>query len=530
MRGSETSSLEWIQAICDWLRNASSETAADQIANWFELAELGEIEQLIEVLGGRLEKMTQAPRRWRLVMQLLAARLVKQLNAMRLRGDTADGESGVGRGLISPEALAELARGLAEIDGPAAAHTLQILAAQRDEESIQQLAAALADSPPAVWQHAALALSPLWNAGSDELELFFDRLQYHDPSPITLTVLLDLANYAVTRGRLSIHPWGERAPQLQTLLQRLVIQLERLQVRPESFGGSVEDVQRILGDSVALCISLCHALGLIGEQGSLDSLRSALELSHRHIQVEAACALTRLGDDAGKQHLLGLAVDPVARRRVVAYAEELGIAEKIDEELREPWKLAESELCGWLAEPDKFGLPPTTIELIDSRTLYWPSYVEPRNCFLFKFSYQLAEQTLVNIGIAGPTTHAFQANLCELELDDVYAAFAGWDVEHEEIYAIPMPMLNADQRREADRLSAYLEAAGFDQVEPRMLTFMLGEVALLAKLTKDGSVYWATSDGQETVALPTNSRPDALSDEVVLGIYRGRKILRAFNV
>jgi hypothetical protein len=522
MHGTEANSLERIQAICDWLRNASPATAVDHIGDWLDQADRREIEQLVEALGERVRKAGQIPRRWRLLMQLLASKLVRQQTEDR-RVDS------LGSSAVSPDLLAELARGLAELDGPAAAHVLQILASQRDEESIQQLSAAMADSPPAVWQHAAMALSPLWNASGDELELFFDRLQYHDPSPITLTVLLDLANYAVSRRRLVEHPWAERVDQLQTLLERLVTQLEKFQARPEAFGSSVEEIQRMLGDSVSLCVSLCHALGLIGVSSSLDALRGVLQLSHRRAQVEAAFALARLGDQAGTGHLLSLAADPVARLRVVAYAEELGIAEEIDENLREPSKLAESELCGWLAEPDKFGIAPMSIELSDSRTLYWPSYEEPRNCYLFKFTYQFADRALTNIGIAGPTTHAFQSNLVGLDCDDIYAAFAGWDVEHEEIYAIPMAMLNADQRREADRQTLVLEAAGCEHVEPRLLTFMLGEVALLARLNREGKPHWCVTNGDEIMAFPTSSRPDALTEEVVLSIYRGRKILRAFN-
>lgn len=531
----EANSVEWIQAICNWLRNSSSDAAADQIGAWLEQAPTSDLDQLLEALAEGITRGEQNPRRWRLLMQLLTARVVRRRSASRgarasTSTDNTDEQAASELGAeLDPGALADLFRDLAELDGAAAAHALQILAAQRDEESIQLLAATMADSPPNVWQHAAVALSPLWNASGEELELFFDRLQYHDPSPITLAVLLDLANFAVSKRRLREHPWSERAEQLQQLLQRLVLQLEKLQVRPDSFGSNVSDVQRILGDSISLCISLCHALGLIGEPTAIDALRGALDLSHRYIQTEAANALTRLGDQEGKSRLLQLASDPVARGRVVAFAEELGIADEIDEQLREPNKLAESELCAWLAEPDKFGIPPTTTELIDARTLYWPSYVEPRNCYLFRFTYQFIEQSVTNIGIAGPTTHAFLSNLSELSIDDMYAAFAGWDVEHEEIYAIPMPMLNMPQRTEADRQIAYLEAAGFERIEPHSLTFMLGQVALLAKLTRDGQVYWGVTDLTETVVFPTSNKPDALSDQVVLGIYRGRKILRTFN-
>jgi hypothetical protein len=344
-----------------------------------------------------------------------------------------------------------------------------------------------------------------------------------------MAVLLDLANYSHRKHRFADHPWNEKRTELTSLLNSLIVRLQRLERQPQAFGQQVEEVQRILGDSVALTIGLCDALGLIGDPAAIPTLKEALELSHRRIQTEAAAALALLGDSTGKEHLIQLANDPVARLRAVAFAEELDFADEIDESLRHPQALAESELAAWLASPEQFGLPPSSLELVDTRTQYWPSYDEPQSCFLFRYGYQLAGGEISNIGIAGPATHAFHADLSELAAEDIYAAFAGWQAEHEDIYEVPSSTLNVAQRREADRLIALLEAGGFDQVQPIALTFLLGEVALLATAHRDGDRFGVVNDLHENVCFPLSKSPTSLTPELVLAIYRGRKLLRTFN-
>ncbi len=123
---------------------------------------------------------------------------------------------------------------------------------------------------------------------------------------------------------------------------------------------------------------------------------------------------------------------------------------------------------------------PHEMELIDSRTQYWPSYEEPRDCYLFRYTYIVPSGQLSNVGIAGPLTCAFNSDLANLPPDDIYAVFAGWQAEHEDIYEVPEPLLNRDQRREADRMVRTLEQRGCTLKQLVALTFFFGEIALLA--------------------------------------------------
>ncbi|RMF39964.1 MAG: HEAT repeat domain-containing protein, partial [Planctomycetota bacterium] len=209
---------------------------------------------------------------------------------------------------------------------------------------------------------------------------------------------------------------------------------------------------------------------------------------------------------------------------------ELGIAEEIDEAYREPQALAESELAAWLAAPDQFGFPPAEMELVDARTQYWPGFDEPQPCWLFRFTYQLpGGGTFSNIGLAGPVAMAFQADLGNLPVDDIYAAMAGWHAEHPEIFEVPVHGMNADQRAELERLVRVAEREGFASIQPIALAFFFQTVTLVARAEQEGRSLCIVADGDGVLALPSGSGPEAMTPEVATCIYRGRRLLRAFN-
>ena len=510
----------WLLSTHRWLSSEYADSAPDTIADSLAASSLAEIDVLVAMLIGEFTQLCSQPRRLRLLLQLVASRVLQLVHE----------HGGSEHALLSSDSLGQLYDLLSEVEPTAAAHVLQILAAQADEESLTALAQLLVDSPPSDWQLVGLSLSPLWKAVGLRLQLFFDRLEDGFVHPTTMAVLLDLANHSVRTNRLSEHPWSARQGELAKLLDQVVIRLEQLEKEPTRFGDRIEVVQQVLADSIALTVSLCDSLGLMRSEFATKSLKEALSLSHRRIQTEAAGALARLGDQEGIDRLIGLASDPVARSRSVAYAEELGLAEIVPEELRYPQALAESDLAAWLASPQQFGIPPIAMEHIETRTLYWPGYDEPRDCFLFRYQYQFPNGQFSNIGIAGPVAHAFQADLNSLAVDDIYAAFAGWHAEHEEIFEVPVNLLNSAQRREADRLSSVFELAEYEVLSGVALTFLLGEFSLLAHLKRDGQRMIGITDGNESVCFPVTDSPTALTPEVVLAIYRGRKLLRSFNI
>jgi hypothetical protein len=284
---------------------------------------------------------------------------------------------------------------------------------------------------------------------------------------------------------------------------------------------------------VALAVALCDALALIGDKTAIGKLNQALALRHRRLRTEAAAALSRLGDEDGAGELVKLAEEPVARLRVLAYAQELGLADRIDSRWQSPAARAEAQLAVWLAEPTQFGIPPQKLELFDERSMYWPGFPGPIDCFLFRYTYTVtvegSERSLSNIGIAGPLAHAFLADLADLPPDDIYAAYAGWQAEHEEIREFDVDRLSKSERLEVERLARRLHDASFAAIEPLVMGYFFGDKALVARATREGVAGVAVADFREIAFFPERHSRRPLGTREAWCIYKGRKLLRSFN-
>jgi hypothetical protein len=296
---------------------------------------------------------------------------------------------------------------------------------------------------------------------------------------------------------------------------------------------SPTELSRRVARGVALAVSLCDALALIGEPAAIPKLYQALEIGHRRIRTEAAAALARLGEMAGKDELVKLAAEPVARLRVLAYADELGLIAKLDPQFATPEARAEAELCVWLAEPTQFGVPPTRCELFDRRRMFWPGFDDVVECFLFRFQYVVTiegegERSFSNIGIAGPLAHAFVADLGDLPPDDIYAAFAGWQASHQEIKEYEVARLSKSEKLEVERLKRRLHDAGYAKIEPQTMGYFFGDKALVAAAEREGVPGVAVADFSDITFFPQRSTR-ALGPAEAYCIYKGRKLLKTFN-
>ncbi len=376
----------------------------------------------------------------------------------------------------------------------------------RADLALKLLVEMLSTWPPHEWNATAQALGPLVSHRDWNLDTVFPRLLDALQFPTTVASVLDLANHCCRIQRVQEHPAKAILPSLTALLSGTVGRLGQLEEDPTRFGSSVDEIQRILDESIALCVALCDALSWMNDPSVIGKLHQAMNLSHRRVKTEAACALTRLGDESGRKALIELAADPVARLRAIKYAEELGFEEEIDEAWRLPQAIAEAELASWLAEPSHMGLPPHRVELLDERTCYWPGYHEPQTAYLFRYEYRFPDSELSNIGMAGPIVHSFGADLADLPEDDIYAAFAGWTAEHDEIFEVYVEQANSAQRQEVVRLRNHLEHEGFEHINPIFLGFFVQERSLVAHASKNDTTGVVVTDGLETLWLPTQGR------------------------
>jgi hypothetical protein len=169
------------------------------------------------------------------------------------------------------------------------------------------------------------------------------------------------------------------------------------------------------------------------------------------------------------------------------------------------------------------------LDLVEARTMYWPGYDDPVACFLFRFSYEMHAGEYAGIGIAGPVCHAFAADLADLPPDDIFAVFAGWQAEHDEVYELDAGRLTEAQQVEASRLERRLRDEGCHAIQPALLGFFFGERVLVAHAVYEGQPGIAVASQDEFVWLPARgSRRPPGPDEAIC-LFKGRRLLRAFN-
>jgi hypothetical protein len=401
--------------------------------------------------------------------------------------------------------------------------------AARNPSALATWTELMVSDPPVDSDFVAAIFGPLFQHRDYDPAALFPALLDGLKHISLAAAILDLSNFMMRERIVLQHPAAGRVQEISLLLAGLVGRLGRLETTPPAEGADIESASRQVKEGISLAVSLCDALALIGDQSAVGKLYQALELSHRRLRAEAAAALAKLGEETGEQVLIQLAEEPVIRLRVLAYAEELGILDRIEAQYRTEQAKAEADLALWLAQPSQMNLPPTRCELVDARQQAWPGYDDLVACFLFRFVYAFQDSEFSNVGIAGPLTHAFAADLADLSPDDIYAAFAGWHVDHEDIYELSVDSLSDAQRVEVARLERRLRDAGYDAIVPTILGSFLGDKALVATAMYQGMPGIAVADQLQCAWWPRRGSLRPIDADVAYCIYKGRKLLRAFN-
>jgi hypothetical protein len=411
------------------------------------------------------------------------------------------------------------------LDGvdPACGYLLTLLAVDQSADSIRVLANLLSTTPPNSSQQIIPSISILMRRpGPNILKLFpkvLDGLQFRSVAgPI-----LDLANFLFRTGQVSEHPAGDRVDQLTRLLGVFAGKLGEHEDTIQNGANPTPGDARAVSDSISVVVSLCDALALMEAKGAIGKLFQVLELSHRRLRTEAAAALAKLGEVEGQTALIEMAEHPVTRLRVLAYAGELGLLDNIPDELKTDVARAEAELTLVLSDPMYFGFAPASCELVGQCNQFWPGYDEPVDCFLFRYTYPLEHGELQNVGIVGPLTHCISANVNHLPPEDIYAAYAGWHVQHEDIVTIEINTENQLQQIEVEKRIRQISDAGFETVIPVFIGSLFGERSLIAKARKDnrfGAIVAAPAEIEWF---------EGLVPETSFDIHVGRRLLRSFN-
>ena len=429
---------------------------------------------------------------------------------------------------VKTQSLTTIEASIAE-DTPNRHLLLHLLAMARNEASLSSLIDLLQSRPPQKWSDAAQTISPLMQHDDWSVQWVYPKLLDCMEHASLASPVLDLANYLFRENRTSEHPAHDRLPMLNVLLGEVGGRLSKFEENPRSFGDDVETVHAMLSEAVALAVSLCDTVGLIGDASSIAKLNQVVELKHRRVQCEAAGALARLDDDLGKKRLLELAKDPAARIRAIHYADELNFGDSVEDEYRTDAATAEAEMALWLSQPQQMGVPPTSLEMIESRRLLWPSFRDPVDVFLVRFEYNFGDRTYSNVGITGPVTFAMSADVANLSMDDIVSIYAGWHADHPEIFTVNSDAFNEVQTRVMGTLQQHLDRQGYESNKPELLGFFLDEQAGVFTAVRDAIQCVVVTDGLETIDQPIAGRLRPLSPGDLFNLYKGRKMLRTFN-
>lgn len=408
-------------------------------------------------------------------------------------------------------------------------HLLRLLTAAGQAAALEAFAELMVSDPPRPADEAWPAFVPLFQRRDYQPRATFPRLLDALGDAAIATMVLDLANYLTRQGRVPNHPASARAERLAALLGGVVNRLARLEEHPREFTSSPAELNRMVTASVGLIAALAATLALVGDEAHTGKLHQALALGHRRVRVEVAYALAALGDETGIDVLAELAAEPVVRSRALAYLDELGRLDRAAEEHRAPEARAAGELAAKLAMPTAFGVAPRAIELVDATRSFWPGYEGPVDCYLFRYEYQWGDRVLSGIGIAGPLTHALQADLADLPPADIYAAYAGYAAEHPEISELPAEELPPEQAAAWQTRRDELEAQGYDDVELVVFGRFFDEQHFVATARRGGQLWAVVDDGQNRQWYPMSGGVRSLGLREAYLIHKGRKLLRAFN-
>jgi hypothetical protein len=406
---------------------------------------------------------------------------------------------------------------------------LRLLATDGGAAALARFAELVATAPPATAPAAAIPFAALLQLKEFDANALFPRLLKALAYPQTAALVLDVANYWTRQGLLAAHPAADRVATLSELLGDVIQRLTRIEEGSPQTDRTLTHARQTVEESVSLCVSLCDSLGLIGDPRAVGKLRSALEIGHRRLRVEAAAALARLGDSTGFDALVELAADPASRTRALAYLEELSTIDRAASIHRAPAARAAAQLSDWLAEPAQFGAPPHNIRAIDARRMYWPGYDEPVDCRLFVYEYRARNSGLSGVGIVGPVTFSLAADLEDLSPDDIYAAFAGWQAEHQEIFESPIgelpPAEQAMYRGEAARCAG----EEYQDIELVAVGHFFDDRTLIATARQGDrrGVLMVEAGRTEWYPVGHSRRPLGVTEAYF--IHKGRKLLSSFN-
>ncbi|MBX7244507.1 MAG: hypothetical protein K1X53_03355 [Candidatus Sumerlaeaceae bacterium] len=236
-------------------------------------------------------------------------------------------------------------------------------------------------------------------------------LSGHFPAGFAAVAYLDFANELAHHNVITEHPFDN--PEGVKLLRKW---LTKARDGEESYG-----------------VSSAMALAFSNQPDRDELLKVARDHSSPSVQIEAAWAEAHLGRENGFKYLVAKCTDWSFSAQAAAYLKMLGREDLIPAEALTEESQAIGHMVSWLCHPAEYGQPPADIELLESRTIYWPPTEDTRTLHVLRFCMEEGtEKKDYDYGLVGSRTFSLFGDYGDVNgPDDVLALHCSWEMDGE---------------------------------------------------------------------------------------------------
>ena len=235
-----------------------------------------------------------------------------------------------------------------------------------------------------------------------------NRLRAPIPEGVIGVAYLDLVNTMAREGYLGRHPFD--TPEGIARLR------EWLTTGTSSFARSA-----------------ATSLAFLSGPDREELLALAMDHPSLTVQMEGAWAAGRLGSESALKFLARTCLDPGHARTAIEHLARLGREDLVPAQAQAPDFQAVAELASWLGDPAEYGHPPDSLEIVDSRTMYWPPASDQRRLWVVRYRYDPKppdDPGESGVGLVGSITFSLSGQTsADMPQEDVYALHCCWELQ-----------------------------------------------------------------------------------------------------
>lgn len=175
------------------------------------------------------------------------------------------------------------------------------------------------------------------------------------------------------------------------------------------------------------------ALGFVSDEVREGLVDLGLANPDAEVRLEVAWSDVKTGGEVGVKVLAEACLDLEFSRIAVEYLEGFEKADTVPAAAREPDFVAKAEMVEWLKHPKELGEMPESIEVFDTREIYWPPAEEKVVVWLMKFSYRFDENEPLKTGygmVGGMTWSSFEEYETEPSVEALYVHHCELELRH----------------------------------------------------------------------------------------------------